>query len=73
MMMESNYFYSGIPLLQYCREHGIKYNTIIKGISRKRNHPKFKDYSEQEIVNMCVENYGTSIKYTYKGISLRQY
>lgn len=67
------YYYNGIPLSEYCKEHEINCNSIIKGISRKKNNPKFKDYSEQEIVDMVVENYGKSIKYMYEGITLNKY
>lgn len=67
------YYYHGIPLSKYCQENGINCNSIISGISRKKKNSKFKNYSEQEIVDMVVDNYGKSIKYMYKGITLNKY
>ena len=67
------YYYDGISLSEYCKTHGIKVNSIITGISRKKNNPKYKDLSEQEIVNMVMKQYGNSKKYMYGGMTLRQY
>ena len=72
-MQESKYFYKGMPLSRYCKENDININTIRARIWKKKQSKKYESYTEQEIVNMVVEAYGSAIKYTYKGMSLRQY
>ncbi len=72
-MQESKYFYNGIPLSKYCKDNNINISTIRARIWKKKQSKKFKNYTEQEIVDMVVEAYGSVIKYMYKGISLRQY
>ena len=72
-MQEIKYFYQGIPLSKYCKENDINISTIRSRIWKKKQSKKYKQFTEQEIVNMVVEAYGTAIKYMYKGISLRQY
>lgn len=72
-MQESKYFYEGIPLSKYCKDNGININTIRSRIWKKKQSKKYEHFTEQEIVNMVVEAYGTAIKYMYKGVSLRQY
>ena len=72
-MQESKYFYNGIPLFKYCKDNNININTIRGRIWKKRQSNKYKNYTDQEIVDMVIESYGSAIKYMYKGISLRQY
>ena len=62
-----------MPLSRYCKENDININTIRARIWKKKQSKKYESYTEQEIVNMVVEAYGSAIKYTYKGMSLRQY
>lgn len=72
-MQENKFFYNGIPLTKYCKDNDINVNTIRTRIWKKKQSKKYENLTDQEIVNMVVEAYGTSIKYMYKGISLRQY
>ncbi len=72
-MQESKYFYNGIPLSKYCKDNNINISTIRARIWKKKQSKKYKNYTEQEIVDMVIEAYGSAIKYMYKGISLRQY
>lgn len=72
-MQESKYFYDGIPLSKYCKDNGINANTIRTRIWKKKQSKQYENYTEQEIVNMVVEAYGSSIKYMYKGMTLRRY
>lgn len=72
-MKASKYFYQGIPLAKYCKENDINLSTIRSGIWKKKQSKKYEQFTEQEIVNMTVEAYGTAIKWMYKGVSLRQY
>lgn len=72
-MQESKYFYKGIPLTKYCQDNNINISTIRARIWKKRHNKKYEKYTEQEIVDMVIEAYGSAIKYMYKGISLRQY
>lgn len=72
-MQESKYFYNGIPLSKYCKDKDINISTIRSRIWKKKQSKKYENYTEQEIVDMVIEAYGSAIKYMYKGISLRQY
>lgn len=72
-MQESKYFYNGIPLSKYCKDNDINISTIRSRIWKKKQSKKYENYTEQEIVDMVIEVYGSAIKYMYKGISLRQY
>ena len=72
-MQESKYYYNGIPLSKYCKDNNINISTIRARICKKKQNKKYENYTEQEIVDMVIETYGSAIKYMYKGISLRQY
>ena len=72
-MQESKYSYQGIPISEYCKNNNLNVNTIRGRIWKKLHNKKYAEYSIQEIVDMVIETSGTSIKYMYKGISLRQY
>lgn len=72
-MQESKYFYNGIPLSKYCKDNDINISTIRSRIWKKKQSKKYENYTEQEIVDMVIEAYGSAIKYMYKGIALRQY
>ena len=72
-MQESKYFYNGIPLSKYCKDNDINISTIQSRIWKKKQSKKYENYTEQEIVDMVIEAYGSAIKYMYKGIALRQY
>ena len=72
-MQESKYYYNGIPLSKYCSDNNINISTIRAGIWKKKQSEKYKNYTDQEIVNMVIEAYGSAIKYMYKGVSLRRY
>lgn len=72
-MQDSKYFYEGVPLTRYCKEHEINPNSVRTRIWKKRNNPKYEKYTDQEIINMVITSYGTSIKYMYGDITLRQY
>lgn len=72
-VQENKYFYKGIPLSKYCKDNDINIRSIRSRIWKKKHNKKYENYKEQEIVDMVMEAYGSAIKYTYKGISLRQY
>ena len=72
-MQESKYFYNGIPLSQYCKDNNINVDTIRARIWKKKKSKKYEQFSEQEIVDMVIEAYGSAVKYMYNGVSLRQY
>lgn len=73
-MQESKYFYNVTSLSKYCEDNDININAIRTRIWKLKKKEKYKNYSEQEIVNMVIENYGTNnVKYMYKGTTLRQY
>lgn len=64
-MQENKYFYNGIPLSKYCKDHNINVNTIRTRIWKKKKSKKYESYKEQEIVDMVIEAYGSAIKYIY--------
>lgn len=72
-MQENKYFYNGISLSKYCKDNNINISTIRARIWKKKQSKKFENYTEQEIVDMVIEAYGSAIKYMYKGVSLRKY
>ena len=72
-MQENKYFYKGIPLSEYCKDNDININSIRSRIWKKKHNKKYENYTEQEIVDMVMEAYGSAVKYMYKGGSLRQY
>lgn len=72
-MQESKYFYNGIALAEYCKANNINISTIRAKIWKRKQSKKYENYTEQQIVDMVVESYGTAIKYMYKGVTLRQY
>lgn len=72
-MQESKYYYNEIPLSKYCRDNDMNLKTIRTRIWKKKNNPKYSNYTEQQIINMVVESYGSGTKYMWGGMSLRQY
>ena len=72
-MAGNKYFYDGVPLSKYCKDHGIKLSTITARIWKKKQSKKYENYTDQEIVNLVMKTRGGSTKYMYHGMSLRQY
>ncbi len=65
------YYYNGIPLIDYCKNNDINYNSIRGAILKRKIN---SDKPLQEIVNECVQAYKKiSIKYMYDGMTLRKY
>ena len=67
------YFYLGISLKEYCQNNNIKYESIHTRIWKMKHSKKYAGYSDEEIIKIAIETYGKSIKYMYKGVTLRQY
>ncbi len=72
-MQTSKYFYQGLPLSKYCKQHGINANTIRTRIWKKKQDPIYRLYTDDQIIDMVIKAYGTSTKYFYKGKTLNQY
>lgn len=72
-MSENKYFYNNIPLPKYCKDNNINIDTVRTRIWKKKKDPKFKDCTEQQIINMVIEAYGTLIKYRIDGVPLSKY
>ncbi|MGM9834945.1 MAG: hypothetical protein ACI31M_04130 [Bacilli bacterium] len=72
-MQESKYYYNEVPLSEYCRENDMNIKTIRTRIWKKKNNPKYSQYTEQQIINMVVETYGSGTKYMWGEMSLRKY
>ena len=51
-MQESKYFYKGIPLSKYCKDNDINISTIRSRVWKKKQDPKYSDYSEQQLNKM---------------------
>lgn len=66
-MQENKYFYKGIPLSFYCKDHEMNLKTIRSRIWKKKNNPKYSHYTEEQIINMVVESYGSGTKYKVGG------
>ena len=72
-MQESKYYYNGVPLSEYCKDNNRNLKTIRTRIWKKKNNPKYSKYTEQQIIDMVVETYGSGTKYMWEDMSLRQY
>ncbi len=65
------YYYEGIPLIDYAREHNLNASSIRASIIKKRAK---SDLPLQEIVNRCVLAYqGAVVKYYYEDETLFSY
>lgn len=60
------YYYNGEPLVDVCKKHNIKINSIRSSIRRKMEKELHKDI--QQVVDECVESYLEYVKYTYNGV-----
>lgn len=74
-MRDEKYYYKGIPLSLYCNDNEINYNRMLSKIWKMKKTKKYDSFTEQEIVDIAIENYEQKsyLKYSYKGMSLRQY
>lgn len=65
------YYYKGISLIDYCKQHNLNIYTIRNRISRlKKAHPS---KSTDEIITMAVEYKNLKNKYYYKNMLLIEY
>ena len=64
------YFYNGVSLNQYCKEHHLNYNIIRRKIINKTSQKEIEN-----IINVYIKNNSKISKSSYKidGLSLRQY
>lgn len=66
------YMYGGIPLVEYCKNEGINYDTIKRRIRKIKEEGKITDVDE--IVRLSVDEYkDTRTKYMYEGVPLMDY
>lgn len=67
------FFYKGIPLKEYCKEHPeVNYNTIRSYINtEKRKHPELSD--EELIEQYLDKEHKGCYRYYYLGIPLKEY
>ena len=71
---KTKYYYQGISLKQYCEENDLNYEAILAYINRNRNNEGFKDLSDDEFVEVILDQYQPGeFKYFYKGMSLYEY
>lgn len=70
--MSRLYFYQGLSLRQYCAENDVKYSRILARINDlKKINP---DLPVAEIIKKAIEDYqDPRCRFTYQGMSLRQY
>lgn len=74
MSMKEKYYYDGIPLSQYCKEHGIDMGYIRSRIWKKKHSKKGADLSDEEIIDSVIKVYHKPIKcYMYNGMAITQY
>lgn len=59
------YYYLGIPLKRYCRINNLGYSTIVKEINRYQTSSKFRNLSDNELVEMVVSEYQPSSLNTF--------
>ena len=58
-----------MPLDEYCKKNNLNINTIRTRIWKKKQSEKYKDYSDEKIINLVIESTGSGIKYMYKGVN----
>ena len=64
------FFYEGVPLKEYCKEHGINYDSIRVYINRN----KTDELSDDDLIKQYLNKEHIGIyKYYYKGIPLKNY
>ncbi len=51
------YIINGMNLSKYCNLNNISYDAVIKSISRARKDIRYKDLSENEIIDMILDKY----------------
>lgn len=66
----TRYIINGMNLRRYCSISNISYDAVTKDISRSRKDEKYKDMSEEEIINMILEKHiiGNNIEELELGI-----
>ena len=68
------FFIDGKPLKEYCEKNGINYTTIITNLSAYRKNDKYKNLSDEEMLQLILKKYKKSeTLYFYKGVSLFEY
>lgn len=58
-----------MPLAEYCKKNNLNINTIRTRIWKKKQSEKYKDYSDEKVINLVIESAGSGIKYMYKGVN----
>lgn len=58
-----------MPLAEYCKKNNLNINTIRTRIWKKKQSEKYKDYSDEKIINLVIESTESGIKYMYKGVN----
>ena len=68
------YYYSGIPVKQYCEENNMNYKSVMAFIYRYKKKYKDSNLSNNELVQRAMVLYHPYIpKYKYKGIPLPKF
>lgn len=68
------FFIDGKPLKEYCEKNRINYTTIITNLSAYRKNDKYKNLSDEEMLQLILKKYKKSeTLYFYKGVSLFEY
>ncbi len=68
--LRCRYFYKGVSLRKYCKEHGLSYKTILRKINNKTSKEEMED-----IVTAYIESKNNRSRPSYKidGLTLKQY
>ena len=72
-MQQNKYFYNGIPISKYCQERNLNIKTVLSRIYKLKHHPKYQNYTEQEIIDLIITSYDKKTNYIYQGQPLSKY
>jgi len=69
------YYYKGMPLVMWCEKNGFKYNTVAVRIICLKKKEKYKNSSDEELIEQALNIKSTkkNFKYIYNNIPLKEY
>lgn len=72
-MQRKSIMYKGVTLTSYCKSNNLPISPIYSFIRRAKDNPKYNSMSDEEIVELAIENSLDDSLYNYRGISLKTY
>lgn len=67
----SKLYYKGMTLSKYCKNNGLKINSVVYVVNKLLNDETTKDLDIEKIIDIALNKRATNI--IYKGVSFREY